>query len=274
MISRREQTASYVILFVFSAIAVWPIVAIVLLAFNPPGTLTSGVALPKVWSLDSFAKAWNEGGFGPALANSFIVAFAVVFLAVLMSMLAAYAFGTMRFRGSRALFYYLLIGIMIPYQATIVPLYFDLRTVHLTNTYWALILPQAAFSVSFGTFWMRAFFRNYPTEIIEAARTDGANTWQILWRVIAPSTAPAVLALSLILFIWTWNDLMIAIVMIQNPSLQMAPQALAFFAGAERGPQLPVVAAAAILVALPVILMYVVLQRRYVEGVVAGAING
>ena len=274
MVSRRESTMAYAILVAFSVFAVWPIVAIILLAFNPPGTLVGGVGLPAVWSIQSFITAWNDAGIGPALLHSIVVAVVVVAAAVGLSIMAAYAFGTMRFRGQSVLFYYILIGIMIPYQATIIPLYFDFRAIHLTDTYLGLILPQAAFSVSFGTFWMRAFFRSFPRELVEAARTDGANSWQILWAVIVPSAAPAALALALILFIWTWNDLMIAIVMVQSPSLELAPAALAFFAGTERGPDLPIVAAAAILVALPVLVTYTILQRRYVDGVVAGAITG
>ena len=274
MISRRQRSISYAILLAFSVIAVWPIVAIVLLAFNKPGTLTYGLGLPAQWSLDSFAKAWTEGGIGPAMFHSFIVASAVVILALVLSLMTGYAFGTMKFRGREPLFYFLLLGIMIPYQATIIPLYYDFQFIHLTNTYLALILPQMAFSVPFGTFWMRAYFRGFPKELLEAARIDGANVWQVLWRVAVPNAGPAALALSLILFIWTWNDLLIAIVMIQNPDMQMAPAVLAFFAGAQRGPELPTVAAAAVLVALPIVAIYSLLQRRYIEGVVAGAVTG
>jgi raffinose/stachyose/melibiose transport system permease protein len=274
MFSRRDRALSYGILIAFSVVAVWPILAVVLLAFNRPGALTYGLGLPAQWSLDSFAKAWTEGGIGPAMLHSFIVAFAVVALAVLLSLMAGYAFGTMRFRGREPLFYLLLLGIMIPYQATIIPLYYDFRFIHLTDTYFALILPQMAFSVPFGTFWMRAFFRGFPKQLLDAARIDGANTWDILWRVIAPNAGPAALALALILFIWTWNDLLIAIVMIQNPDMQMAPAVLAFFAGAQRGPELPTVAAAAVFVALPIVAIYALLQRRYIEGVVAGAVTG
>ena len=274
MVSRREQVGAYGILFLFAFIAVWPVLAIVLLAFNGPGTLVNGVGLPAHWTLDSFFAAWTDGGVGPALFNSFVVAISVVGIAVVFSIFTGYAFGTMRFRGQGLLFYYFLIGIVVPYEATVIPLYFDFRLLHLTDTYLALILPQIAFSLSFGTFWLRSFFRGFPTELIEAARVDGASTWQVLWQVVLPTAGPSVLALSAILFIWTWNELLLAIVMIQDPSMQMAPASLAFFAGLQRTQDLPVVAAAAVLVALPVVLIYAVLQRRYIEGVVAGALVG
>jgi raffinose/stachyose/melibiose transport system permease protein len=272
--SRLEHALAYAILIVFSLLAILPIADVVLVALNPPGTLPSGAGLPKVWSLDSFAKAWTYGLVGQSLVNSFIVAAAVVIGSALLSIMSGYAFGTMRFPYQNAIFYYLLLGIMIPYQATIIPLYYEFRFLDLTDTYVAVILPQIAFSVSFGTFWMRAFFSTFPREIIEAARADGANPWQVLWLVAVPPAGPAILALAIILFIWTWNDLLIAIVMIQDPHLQLAPASLAFFSGAQYTEDLPVVAAAAVLVALPVVVMYALLQRQYIEGVVGGGVVG
>src|SRR4051812_1563488 len=98
MIARREQVGAYAILFIFTFVAVWPVLAIVLLAFNAPGTLVSGVGLPARWTLDSFFAAWADGGVGRALFNSFVVAVSVVAIAVVLSILTGYAFGTMRFR--------------------------------------------------------------------------------------------------------------------------------------------------------------------------------
>jgi raffinose/stachyose/melibiose transport system permease protein len=111
-------------------------------------------------------------------------------------------------------------------------------------------------------------------ELVEAARIDGASSWATLWRVILPGAVPALLALGVILFIWTWNELLLGIVMIQDPEMQLAPASLAFFVGTQRAQDLPVVAAAAVLVAAPVVVVYALLQRRYVEGVVQGALHG
>jgi raffinose/stachyose/melibiose transport system permease protein len=274
MVPRREQLFSYSLLVVFSTIAVWPLLAVVLLAFNRPGSFPVGLGIPQPWSFDSFIKAWNEGGFGSAIINSVVVACAVVAASLFLSILTGYAFGTMRFRGSSLLFYYFLLGVIVPYEATVIPLYYDFRALGLIDTYWAMILPQVAFSVSFGTFWLRAFFRAFPSELIDAARVDGAGTWAVLWRVIVPNARPALLAAAVILFIWTWNILILAIVMMQSPNMQLAPAALAFFAGAARSQDLPVVGAAAVLVALPVVVMYVLLQRQYMASLVGGALKG
>ena len=129
------------------------------------------------------------------------------------------------------LFYVFLLGLMVPIEAMIVPLYYDLRDLGLTDTYWALILPQIAPSVAFGTFWMRAFFRGVPRSLVEAARIDGASTWFTLWRVLLPLARPAVLTMTVLLFMWTWNEFLLALVMVSDENLRTAPLGLAFFQG-------------------------------------------
>ena len=276
MVSRREQTLSYAILLAFTVFSLFPFIATTLVAFNQPNATVSGLAIPSPWSVQSFITAWSDpdAGIGRSLFNSMVLATIVVIASVLLSILAGYAFGTMKFRGSSALFYFFLIGLIVPYEATIIPLYYEFRGLKLVDTYWAMILPDIGGSFAFGTFWMTSFFRSFPSELIDAARTDGASRWQILWRVIVPTAGAAIFALATILFIWTWNNLLLAIVMISKPSLQMAPAALNYFVGREFGINYQVTCAAAILVALPVMVVYYVLQRRYGADVLAGSLKG
>ena len=156
MITVREKTTAYVLLSLFALISIVPIIGVVLLAFNAPGTQVSGFTLPNGIHFETFREAWNTAQFSLYLRSSVIVVVAVVSGATLLSILSGYAFGVMRFRGSTVLFYVFLLGLMVPEEAMIVPLYFDLRDLRLTDTYWALILPQIGLSVAFGTFWMRA----------------------------------------------------------------------------------------------------------------------
>lgn len=276
MISRREQTLSYVILYAFALFAIYPFVATVLVAFNGPDASVSGLAWPQPWTLQSFIATWtNENaGIGRSLLNSFILAVAVVPISVLLSIFTGYAFGTMRFRGSKLLFGLFLLGIMVPYEATVIPLYFEFRSVNLLDTYWSMILPDIGGSMAFGTFWMASFFRSFPRELLEAGRTDGANRWQTLWRIVVPTAGSPIFALGTILFIWTWNNLLLAIVMISTPSRQMAPAALNYFVGLQYGSNYQFTSAAAIIVALPVMIIYYLLQRRYGADVLAGALKG
>ena len=169
VIGRGEQALNYAILGVFSLIALYPVAGILLTALAPPGEL-SGFGIPSSIDLGNFRNAWVEGHFSTYLRSSAIVAVSVVGASTVLSILSGYAFGTMRFRGSTVLFYVFLLGLMVPTEALVVPLYFDLRDLELTDTYWALILPQVALSVAFGTFWMRAFFRAAPRSLLEAAR--------------------------------------------------------------------------------------------------------
>jgi raffinose/stachyose/melibiose transport system permease protein len=276
VVSRRERVLVYVLLLSFAVFAVYPFVSTTLLAFNPPDAGVHGMAIPESWSLDSFTTAWNDpdASIGRSLFNSTVLAVVVVVASVFLSILTGYAFGTMRFRFSRALALFFILGLVMPYEATIIPLYYQFRALGLIDTYWAMILPDIGGSLAFGTLWMTSFFRAFPRELLDAARSDGATPMQTLWRVIVPTAGAAVFALATILFIWTWNNLLLAIVMIPNPELQMAPAALNFFVGRQFGINYQVTAAAAILVALPVLVVYYLLQRRYGADVLAGSIKG
>lgn len=276
MVSRREQAVSYAILFIFALFAVYPFISTTLVAFNPPDATVSGLAIPQRWSLDSFTEAWTDpdAGIGRSLVNSMILCAAVVVVSVFLSILTGYAFGTMRFRGATLLFLLFLVGLVVPYEATIIPLYYQFRELQLLDTYWAMILPCIGGSMGFGTFWMTAFFKAFPKELLESAASDGANRWQVLWRVVVPTAGSPIFALATILFIWTWNNLLLAIVMISKPELRMVPAALNYFVGLQYGSNYQITCAAAIIVALPVMIVYYLLQRRYGADVLAGSLKG
>lgn len=193
-VSRAERAANYLILSAFAVFALFPILTIVVAALGPDdsgsGTASASVAGVHV---GNFAQAWQIGHFGTYLRTSLTVSVLVVAVSLVLSILSGFAFGTMRFRGSTVLFYLFLLGIMMPSEAIVVPLYFDLRSIGLTNTLWAIALPQIAQSVAFGTFWMRAYFRSSSRAIVEAARLDGASNLQIAWRIKIPLVVPAII---------------------------------------------------------------------------------
>jgi raffinose/stachyose/melibiose transport system permease protein len=272
MTSRAEQSLTYAVLGVFSLFAILPIAGIVLTAVQDPDGLAAFGSFDGI-HLGNFADAWRDGSFGPYLRSSAIVTVTVVVIAGTLSILAGYAFGLMRFRGSGVLFYLILLGLMIPLEAMIVPLYYDFRDLGLTDTYWALILPQVGVSVAFGTFWMRAFFRSVPRSLVEAARIDGASSAFTLWRILLPLARPAVLTMTVLLFMWTWNEFLLALVMISDESLRTAPLGLSFFQ--DRNTQnLTLLAAGSVIVALPVVVLYVFLQRHFIRGMLSGAVKG
>jgi raffinose/stachyose/melibiose transport system permease protein len=272
MTHRREQAMATTILGLFSLIALLPIVGIVLTALQDPDGL-SGYGSFDGLHFDNFTRAWEDGNFGPYLRSSTIVVVAVVSIATVFSIMAGYAFALMRFRGAQVLFYVLLLGLMVPFEAIIVPLYYGFIDLELYDTYWALILPQVGTSVAFGSFWMRAFFRTVPRSVIEAARLDGASSWLTLWRVLMPLARPAVLTMVVLIFMWTWNEFLLALVMVDTEDLRTAPLGLGFFVG-RNVRDLTLLSAGAVIVALPVVIVYVFLQRHFIRGMVSGAVKG
>lgn len=272
MSTTRERVLAYGFLSFFALTAVYPLVGVVLLSLNPRDAAVSGFSLPQEVHLQTFAEAWDIGQLGTYMRTSVIVSACVVVGTTVLSVLAGYAFGTMRFKGSDALFYLLMSGMILPFEAVIVPLYYDMRALGLTNTYAALVLPQIAVNVCFGTFWMRAYFRSVPRAMLESAEIDGAGPLQRLLRVALPPGRPAVLTLVVLLFMWSWNEFLLPLVMVTDESLRTAPLGLAFFAG-RFGTDRIGMAAAAVIVSAPVVLMFLLFQRSFIRGMVAGAVK-
>jgi raffinose/stachyose/melibiose transport system permease protein len=268
-----ERYVTYAVLALFAMAALAPLAGVLLAAMHPSGALLTGVSLPHSISFDTFRTAWDEGHFGRLMASSMLVAVVVVALTTVLSIPAGFAFGTMRFPLAGPLFYLILIGIVVPFESLIVPLYYAFRDHGLTDSYWGLIWPQTALSVSFGTFWMRAFFRSVPPELADAARVDGASSWRILWRVLVPIGRPAILTMVLLVFMWTWNEFLLALVMISDQSHRTAPLGLSAFQS-RYGVDIPGVSAAAVFVAAPVVILYILLQRQFLRGMLAGSLKG
>jgi raffinose/stachyose/melibiose transport system permease protein len=270
--TRRETALNYAILAVFVAATLLPLLGLVTSALGPPNAGTATLTIPHSLHLSNLSAAWNQGHFSEYLVSSLIVSVACSLLCCAVSLLAGYALGTMSFRGRELVFYVFLLGIMVPEEALIVPLYFDLRSLGLTDSYWSLILPQTAGCLSFGVFWMRAFFRTTPPALREAAAIDGASSWTTLVRVLLPISRPALLTLALLSFMWTWNEFLLPLVMIATESRRTAPLGLSFFRG-EHLTQYSLLSAAALIVAAPIVVLYLILNRHFIAGMMAGAVK-
>lgn len=265
MISAWERSANYVILIVFSCLILWPLLTILVQAFDAPADGS--------WiDLGNFSQAWVIGNFADYMANSVLVAVVTVGVALVVSILAGFALGTMVFRGSTLLFYLFLLGIMVPTEAIILPLFFDLRVLGLTDTVVAVAAPQIAMSTAFGTYWMRTYFRSANPSIAEAARMDGAGTLRGLWSIQLPIARPALTTLVVLLFMWTWNEFLIPLIMSPTGRMRTAPLGLAFFQG-QYVTDTTLLAAGAVIVALPVVLVYLFLQRHFIRGMLEGAVK-
>lgn len=265
---------TYVVLLLFLLLALIPFAIILLTSLKSGNELTKGVyVLPQVWRWDNYAEAWTQGRFSQYFFSSVVVAFGVVSASTLLSIMAGYAFGRLHFPLQGFLFILFLVGIMVPQEAFIIPLYHNLRRLGLYDTYWALILPQVGLSVCFGAFWMRGAFAGVPLDLEDAAKVDGCSSWAALWRVLVPVVQPAVLTMVVLLFVWTWNDFLLALVLVASEELRTLPLGLAFFQG-RYSMNVTLVAAGAVMVALPTIVIYALFQRQFVRGVTAGAVKG
>jgi len=238
LLRRRLRTGLvYALLIMFLLGALLPFIGIFLTAFKTTSELRQGpFALPETWRWENFQQAWDGARFGTYFKSSVIVVIPVVVVATALSTMAGYAFGMMRFRGDNVLLLIIVLGLMVPAEAVIIPLWQLMGTLGLRNSYWALILPQIALSFSFGTFWMRSHFRNMPRELVDAAVIDGCTIWGVLWRILFPLSRPALLR-------------------------------------GRYAADVPVMAAAATIVSLPVIVLYFFFQRRFIHGMVSGAIK-
>jgi len=232
---------------------------------------TSGITFRHPLSLEAFGYAWREGNFSRYMLNTAIVTVTVVVVSAVLSIMAAYAVAVLKPPGARLVLYVSIFGFMLPTEALIVPWYYQLLPLNLVNTYWAMILPQIAQSVAFGTFWLQIAFRALPASLSESAVLDGASRWTSLWRVMTPNIAPAIRTMVALVFLWTWNSFMLPLVMVSNQSLYVVTVGLSNFQGSHFN-NYSALAAGSILVALPVVVVYFFSQRSFISGLFAGSV--
>ncbi|MDR1388285.1 MAG: carbohydrate ABC transporter permease [Propionibacteriaceae bacterium] len=265
-----ERVASYLVLTVMALGLVTPLLGLVLAAFHPPGAHVAGLSWPERFSWGNLATAWQEGHFASLMGSSLIVCAIVVPLTVLLATLAGYGLGAMRTPGRTGLGLVFLLGLTLPIEVVIVPLYHDLRQLHLTDSLITLSLVEAAAFLPFGVYWMRRVFAGLPTELVEQAVLDGASPWQRLRWIQWPLARPAVATLAVLYFMWAWNQFLLVVTIVSDPNRRTAPAGLGFFV-APHSTDLPLLSAASLIVIGPIVAVYLIFQRQFVAGLLAGA---
>jgi raffinose/stachyose/melibiose transport system permease protein len=275
MASRAERLVNYGLLTIFSLIVLFPLIGISIRALDGRPDLygMSGVPLIDQLGLQAVFRAWETGRLATSLVTSAILASSITTVATLLSILAGYAFGAMRFRGSNVLFVVFLLALLMPHETLIIPLYYGLRVFGLTDTHVGVALPHIALFLSFGIFWMRSYFRSLPRSLLEAARMDGAGTWATLWRVLVPSGRPAIMTLIVLFFVWAWNSYLLYVVLAPGGKVLPVALSLTSFVG-ERQTDEAAQAAVSVIISLPVILVYLIFQRHFIRGMLSGAVKG
>jgi raffinose/stachyose/melibiose transport system permease protein len=230
-------------------------------------------SLPAAAMWQNYVDAWQIGGFGELLANSLLNLAGVVALTLAICAPAGYAFAKIKFPGRGWLFYVLIFGLTIPIQAIVIPLYQVLFNLGLINSLWGITLAQVSNGIPFGIFLMRSFFAGVPDELMEAAKIDGASHFQILRKVMLPLAAPALQALVIICALSTWNDFFLPLVVLISPDVQTLPLGLVRFASTYSS-EYRLVFSGTVITFLPIILLYILTQRRFTEGLTQGALKG
>jgi len=231
--------------------------------FAPPADL--------MWQ--NYLDAWQIGGFGELIANSLINLAAVVALTLITCAPAGYALAKIRFPGREWLFYAMIFGLTIPIQAIVIPLYQVLFNLGLINSLAGITLAQVSSGIPFGIFLMRSFFMGVPNELVEAAKMDGANHFQILTGIMLPLSTPALQALVIISALSTWNDFFLPLIVLISPDIQTLPLGLVRFASTYSS-EYRLVFSGTVITFLPIIVLYILTQRRFTEGLTQGALKG
>ncbi len=264
---------TYAVLVLVLLMAVTPLFFTWFTAFKAKSELITNIfGLPRSWEWGNIGRAWNQGHFGTYYRNSLIVVFPVIFLSLFLSLLNAYGFVHFRIPGKKILFQIFLLGLAVPMEVVMIQQYFHMQNLGLLNTRTGLILAQVAMSLPFGTFFLSASMKTLPRAVIESAEVDGASPMRILWQILMPLLMPSLVAASIFFFIWTWNEFLLALVLIGVEKLRTLPLGMAYFQGKYVG-DIPLMAMGATLMTVPVLAFYVALQRYFISGIIAGSVK-
>jgi multiple sugar transport system permease protein len=276
MAIRRDslvKTFVYLVLIGMSAFMVFPFVWMVVSSLKPFEEIFAGHHfLPEHWTLRNFSAFFHQTNAARALLNSTYIATAQTALSLFLCALGGYAFAKFRFFGRDVLFAFVIATLAVPFAVIVVPLFVMMRNdFHWVDTPWPLIVPWAA--NAFGIFFMRQYMLSIPDELIDAGRVDGASEIRIFLRIILPVARPALISLGIIVFIASWNNFLWPLVVAQNEETYTLPVALALYSVGQNSTQYGLLLAGATVVVLPILIVFLVFQRRFIEGIATTGIK-
>lgn len=262
------------VLLMMAFLALFPIYILILNSVKEDVEIkASPISFPSAVRIENFMKAFVTGDFGTGLLNSLKIALIVCVAVIFLSSLAAYALARLSVPGKLKINMYLLMGLAVPPQLFLIPLYNNLSILGLNDRHAGLILVYVGIYLPFSIFFLRSFYLSLPREVEECAKIDGCSTIQIIVKIVIPMSRPAVLSLIVILFTWVWNEFTFAVTLIQSNHLKTAAtQYLAF--ASNRDIDLSMVAAAGIITSIPVVVLFIGLQKSFIEGMTSGSIKG
>lgn len=259
---------------VILAVAI-PVLWILSLSFKTTATLTDGNIYPTHWTTSNYTAIFHLSLFTHALINSIGIGLIATAISIVLGAMAAYAVARLEFPGKQLLIGTALLVAIFPQIALVTPLFNLWRTLHLFDTWPGLIIPYVTFSLPLAIYTLSAFFREIPWDLEKAASVDGATPFQAFRRVILPLVAPGVFTTIILVFIVAWNDFLFAISLTASNNARTVPAAIGFFSGPSQfSTPIGSIAAAAVIITIPVVLLVLLFQRRIVSGLTNGAVKG
>jgi ABC-type glycerol-3-phosphate transport system permease component len=271
---RARSGVRHAVLIAISALMLFPLLLVVSTTLKTPEDVKQNpFGFFSSFSWDNLRTAWTVGEFDNYLWSSVLLTVPSTLLVVVCATLGGYAFARLPFPGRTFCFYVVIIGLLVPFFAYMIPLYYELRSMQLLNSLIGTNLVLASTQLSFGTFFMRAFFADLPAELEQAARIDGASEWQIFRRVMLPLATSGIGALAVYAFLQNWNEFLVPLLYMPAGDHRPLTTGLYLFLGG-RTVDIGPLAAGTLITILPVILLFLVLQRQVTQGLVSGAVKG
>ena len=269
-----RSTGKHAVLIATTVLMLFPVVLTISTALKTPQDVkVNPFGLFSSFSWENLETAWTVGEFDDYLLNSVLLSVPSTLLVVVLSTLGGYAFARLPFPGRSFAFYVVVLGLLVPFFTYMIPLYFQLRGMGLLDTLLGVNLVLASTGVSFGTFFMRAFFADLPNELEQAARMDGASEWQIFLRVMLPLTTSGIGALAIYTFLQNWNNFLVPLLYAPGGEYRPLTTGLYLFLGG-RSVDIGPLAAGTLITILPVVVLFVALQRQVTAGFLSGAVKG
>ena len=270
----RPQIGRHALLLVLALFTLFPVLLVISTTLKTPEDVrVNPFGFFSTFSLQNIVDAWTVGRFSDYLWNSILLTVPSTLFVVLFSTMAGYTFARLPFRGRTILFYIVVLGLLVPFFTYMIPLYFQLRSMGLLDTLLGAVLLLTSGGLSFGTFFMRAFFSDLPVELEQAARVDGASELQIFLRVMMPLARSGMGALAVFTFLGNWNNFLIPLLYLPGGDFRPLTSGLYMFTGG-RSLDIGPLAAGTLITILPVIVLFIVLQRQVTQGFLAGAVKG
>jgi raffinose/stachyose/melibiose transport system permease protein len=273
IVGRSEVWIGRLLLIALMAVTLIPFLSVFTTALHPSGTVPPGLSWPLDPQWGNFLEAFEQAHMDALLVSSVVIVVGVVPASVILATMAGFAIGHLRIPGSRWLFVLFLLGLTLPLVGIIIPLYYLVRSMGFYDTKLAIILPLIGLYMPFGVFWMRAHFLNMPPELSEAARVDGATTRDLFWRIHVPLAMPAVSSLAILLGVWTWNQFLLALVLVEDPLERTMAGALGTFQG-QYATDIPLLSAGSLVILTPTIIVFLIFQRQFVSALLSGSLKG